>query len=153
MSSLPKLTTGSSRPANVYYFRRISFHWVGLAVFVGAFLCSGLDSALDSSRLTVVVAWSTYAVMLAVIMATEPTAVVSVGRIDESGESVRLYRPLIGWKSTETLVGLDELAPGTYDRDHGIEDERFSDVSTIFHLSNLRAGLICDRDAGMGTLL
>ena len=67
--------------------------------------------------------------MLAIIMATEPTAVVSVGRIDELGEAVRLYRSLIGWKSTETLVGLDESSSGTYDWDHGIDDERSRDVS------------------------
>ena len=78
--------------------------------------------------------------MLAVIMATEPTAVVSVGRIDESGEAIRLYKPLVGWKSTETIVGLDELPPGTFDRDHGTEDERFRDVSNLA-LMSLTCGL------------
>lgn len=140
MSSLPKSTTGRGRPANVYYFRRISFYWVGLAIFAGAFLCSGLDSASDASQATIIVAWSTYAVMLAVIMATEPTAVVSVGRIDESGEAIRLYRPFVGWKSTEMIVGLDELPQGNFDRDHGTEDERFRDVSNLA-LMSLTCGL------------
>ena len=80
MSSLPRVTTGPTRPANVYYFRRISFYWVGRPRSLrgrlpGALLCSGVDSAFDASRMIVIVAWYIYVVMLVVIMATEPTAV------------------------------------------------------------------------------
>lgn len=71
----------------------------------------------------------------------------------ELGEAVRLYRPLIGWKSTETLVGLDELSSGTYDWDHDIDDERFRDARNLVDISNRRTGLVHHRVVGVGSLL
>lgn len=41
----------------------------------------------------------------------------------------------------------------TYDRDHGIDDERFRDVSNLVESSNNRIGLTYHRDVVMGILL
>lgn len=142
MSSLPKTFNGEGRPANVYYFRRISIYWVGLAIFVGAFLCSGLGSAPDASQTTVIMAWSAYAMMLAVMLIIDPLAIIGVRRIDESGGNIWLYRPLVGWKSTELILGLDELLSPGYDQDHGVGDERLGDVSIILIWSEQCSSLI-----------
>lgn len=86
------------------------------------FLCSGLGSVSDASQAMVITAWSVYAFLLVAINIIKPTAILCVRHVDESGKTIWLRRPVVGWKSTEMVVAMDELASGTYDRDHGIED-------------------------------
>lgn len=100
----------------------------------------------------VVTAWSVYAALLVAIAVTEPTAAICVRRLDESGKTIWLRRPVVGWKSTEMIVGMDELASGTYDWDHGIEDVRFRDVSISSEIYRMPIDLMTRRDIDMATL-
>jgi len=154
MSDLPKLPTGTKPPGNVYYFRKISYSWGVLIGGVSVFACLCVSES-DVSLAAKITAWSICLLVLVVFSIIDPGNTNEKQVLDETGREVTLRRPIVGWKSTERYVFLDELATGTFDRDHGFEDERFRDVSlnttiyaTFVALTNSRADGMVMRTGG-----
>jgi hypothetical protein len=122
------LPEGTKPPGNVYYFRRFPYAW-GVLIITVALLCCLYLSDSDISLVAKLTAWTICLLLPAIFTLIDPECTTEKQVLDETGCEVTLRRPILGWKSTERYVFLDELASGTFDREHGFEDERFRDVS------------------------
>jgi hypothetical protein len=134
MSELRSLPKGTKPPGNVYYFRRFPCAWDVLIGAGGIFSCLCLSDS-DISLAAKITAWSACLLVLVIFGTIDPECTTEKQVLDETGCEVTLRRPIVGWKSTERCLFLDELASGNFDRDHGFEDERFRDVSCLLIVS------------------
>jgi hypothetical protein len=128
MSNLRKLLKGIKPPGNVYYFRRFPYAW-GVLISTVVLLCCIYLSDSDITLAARITAWSICLILPAIFTIIIPECTTEKKVIDETGCEVTVRRPIVGWKSTERYVFLDELASGDFDREQGFEDERFRDVS------------------------
>lgn len=119
----------TQRPANLYYFRPYPAIYACLYIVMGAVLCSGLSSDSDLQGKWLAVIWSIYITSLLLLMVIDPLFCTEKKRIDEIGRTVKLRRPVVGWKSTEHVLALDSLADGLYTGNTNMQDARFGDVS------------------------
>jgi len=83
----------------------------------------------DISLAAKLTAWKICLLVPTISTTIDPECTIEKQVLDETGCEVTVRRPIVGWKSTERHVFLDELASGNFDREHGFEDERFRDVS------------------------
>jgi hypothetical protein len=126
MSNLRSLPKGTKPPGNVYYFRPFPYAW-GVLISTVVLLCCISLSDLNISLAAKLTAWTICLLLPAIFTIIDQKCTTEKRVLDETGYEVTVRRPVVGWKSTERYMFLDELASGNFDREH--EDERFRDVS------------------------
>jgi hypothetical protein len=138
------LPEGTKPPGNVYYFRRFPYAW-GVLIITVVLLCCLYLSDSDTPLAAKLTAWTICLPLPALFIIIDPEFATEKQVLNETGCEVTVRRPLIGWKSTEVYVFLDELASGNFDREHGIEDERVRDASFMPVMLGARMELITRR--------
>lgn len=129
--STPPILSEKPAPENIYYSQPLSPVHECLYAFGGAITCVCLTDYLNLPRWTLIVTWVFYFItVLIMFIVFDPRICIPQRSLDEAGQEVTSYRPLIGWKSCEHRVRLEKLASGEYGLEHGFADERIHDVSS-----------------------
>ena len=115
----------TQQPANVYYRRPYSFYWPGVFIFVGAFGCSGLTDTVDVG--TSILLWTVYIIGFLIIVLIDPLCVAEQRQIDENGCPFTIRRPLVGFRSCEQIMPLENIERGLYHIEGADDDARLHD--------------------------
>ena len=122
---LSSILPTTQQPANVYYRRPYSFYWPGVFIFVGAFGCSGLTDTVDVG--TSILLWAVYIIGCLVIVLIDPLCVVEQTQIDENGCPFTIRRPVVGFRSCEQIMPLENIERGLYHVEGADDDPRLHD--------------------------
>lgn len=113
------------KPYNVYYtipYYKLFFYSY---TFIGSFTFAWITDYLPIVGKACL--WIGFAITCGLLIAIHPSICTERIRIDETGNPVRVRRPLIGFKRYEVALDVDGINNGLYDATDGNTDLRVHD--------------------------
>ncbi|OJJ88684.1 uncharacterized protein ASPGLDRAFT_42257 [Aspergillus glaucus CBS 516.65] len=113
------------KPYNIYYTIPYYKPFFYSYIFIGSFTFAWITDYLPT--VGKICLWIGFATTCGLLIATHPSIYTDQMRSDETGKSVRVRRPLIGFKSCEVALDVEGINHGLYDAADGNTDLRLHD--------------------------
>ena len=125
LSNSPQDDERPRKPYNIYYSIPCYKPFFYSYIFVGSFTFAWITDYLP--KVGQMCLWAGFAITCGLLIAIHPSIYTERIRSDEMGKSVRVRRPLIGFKRCEIPLDVEGIDKGLYDAADGNTDSRLHD--------------------------